>query len=163
MLLDELHGAFVDAANLVPVDGRVGDQGGGKGEVGGAPDAVGSNVAGSDGQIGEGDVGLFTEAECGNGFGLCIPVEAVELIHFAHIPAAVAHVLKAFIFQTSDVLISVWVSVHIGEELLFELIFQRHTELADTRKEVDPWEEKPGAGSSNTVEDVSTDEVETES
>lgn len=59
---DEFLGAFVNAAYLIPVHPWGGLEGGGKGEVGGAPDAIG-DVARGDGEVGEGDLRLFTEAK----------------------------------------------------------------------------------------------------
>ncbi len=97
VLGDESISTVVDTAYLIRVDALLWLEGGGEGKVGRSPDAIADVFAG-DGEIGEGEGGLLAEAEGGYGFGFCIPVELVELIHASEVPATVFDVFEAVVF-----------------------------------------------------------------
>ena len=158
VVLEDLVEAIAFTGDVVPIDFGVAFEGGGEGEVGGAPDLAAA-VFGGDPDEGEGDVFLFTEANGGDGFFLGVPKDAKELLHAGPFPTAVGGVLEARLVHGFDRFRGVGEKVVGWWDAEAEAVVEWEAEAADAGEEFDPGEEKPGCDAGEADEDVSGEEV----
>lgn len=66
------------------------------------------------------------------------------MFHSSEVPAAIADMFVASLFEGHDVFGGIGENIQIGGKRLLQSIFERHSHTADPGEQLHPWEEKPG-------------------